>query len=58
MSEDLTAAVRSEAVYEYLLKLQTDLCATFGGPTLGGEFQKDVWQREGTESTIGGRGIT
>ena len=57
MSEDVQADVRSDAVYDYLLRLQADLCATFG-EALGGHFERDVWQREGTDVSIGGRGIT
>ena len=49
---------RSQAVYAYLLELQNQLCGTFGGPELKGEFLRDVWQREGSEQSLSGRGIT
>jgi coproporphyrinogen III oxidase len=49
---------RSQAVYAYLLELQNQLCGTFGGPELKGEFLRDVWQREGNEQSLSGRGIT
>ena len=49
---------RGEAVHAYLLKLQDDLCATFGGAAMGGEFLRDVWQREGDAATMSGRGVT
>jgi coproporphyrinogen III oxidase len=58
MTDPKGAEGRSDAVYAYLLKLQADLCASFGGAEMGGEFERDVWQREGSESSIGGRGIT
>ena len=49
---------RSQAVYDYLQHLQANLCATFSGADFGGEFLRDVWQREGSEQTLSGRGIT
>ncbi len=49
---------RSQAVYDYLQQLQTNLCATFSGADFGGEFLRDVWQREGSDQALSGRGIT
>jgi coproporphyrinogen III oxidase len=49
---------RGERVYAYLLQLQADLCATFGGEALGGKFLLDRWQRDDAEGVLSGRGIT
>ena len=49
---------RGEAVHDYLLRLQSDLCAAFSGAQMGGEFLRDAWQRDGDETTLSGRGIT
>ena len=49
---------RSQAVYDYLQQLQSELCASFSGADFGGEFLRDVWQREGSEQALSGRGVT
>lgn len=49
---------RSEAVYEYLLSLQNQLCEAFGSDEFGGQFARDNWQRAGGEGKLKGRGIT
>lgn len=49
---------RSQAVHAYLLQLQDALCAEFSGEAFGGEFQRDIWQRETGEHTLSGQGIT
>jgi coproporphyrinogen III oxidase len=54
----MNEAARSDAVYAFLLQLQDELCNTFSGPEYGGEFQRDVWQREGSDQALRGRGIT
>jgi coproporphyrinogen III oxidase len=49
---------RSQAVYAYLQRLQQELCATFSGAGFEGEFLLDPWQRDGSEQSLSGRGVT
>jgi coproporphyrinogen III oxidase len=44
-------------VLTYLHSLQEDLCRTFGGTSVGGDFQRDAWQRPAGGQLAGG-GIT
>jgi coproporphyrinogen III oxidase len=57
-STPTTADARSDAVFQYLLRLQDNLCRTFGGSEMGGEFRRDAWERPATDAKLQGRGIT
>jgi coproporphyrinogen III oxidase len=47
----------SEQILAYLHSLQDNLCNTFGGKQVGGEFVRDAWQRP-TGGKLSGGGIT
>jgi coproporphyrinogen III oxidase len=49
---------RGAAVLEYLRSLQSQLCASFGGPEFGGSFERDAWERAGTDTGLRGAGVT
>ncbi|MEY2854859.1 MAG: hypothetical protein RL030_1991 [Pseudomonadota bacterium] len=57
MNDSLHEA-RATQVLQYLHGLQDRLCATFGGPHVGGDFVRDVWERPATPGSLQGGGIT
>jgi coproporphyrinogen III oxidase len=55
---DTTSEQHGAAVLDYLHSLQSRLCASFTRGTLGGGFERDAWERNGSDGGLSGRGVT
>ena len=49
---------RGAQVLTYLRSLQDDLCRTFGGEDMGGQFLRDAWERAPGAAKLQGGGVT